>query len=87
MRAFLPEKVVSQLLSLLQTVTSQTFSAAIGVAGKASLRAVLRVFAIRNDTEILSPNGGSLSEAWESTDLLNKLFWLTDQGLHDLQML
>jgi hypothetical protein len=39
----LPEKVGSRFLSLLQTVTSQTFSAAIWAARKASFQAALSV--------------------------------------------
>jgi hypothetical protein len=44
-------------------------------------------FPFQNDTEILSPIGVLSPRAWESMDLLYKLFPLFDQCLHDLQRL
>jgi hypothetical protein len=73
----LPENVCSRLLSLLQTRRIQTFSAATWPARNASFRAVLRI-RLGVSTPERSGNSlsgrRSLSGAWESTDLLYKLF-------------
>jgi hypothetical protein len=79
-----PENVRTQFLSLLQTDTSQTFSAAIWAARKASFQAVLSVrlgvSAPERYGNCLSERR-SLSELWESTDLLYKPFSLFDHNV------
>jgi hypothetical protein len=65
------------LLSLLQSVPSQTFSAAISAIKKASFQAVLRVGLGVLDPERYASSLSerrSLSEAWRLTDFLYKLF-------------
>jgi hypothetical protein len=85
----LPENVCARFLSLLQSSSPQTVSAGMAAAKKASLRAVLRdrlgVLCPERYVNSLSERR-SLSEAWESPDLLYKLFLLSHYRLNDLQI-
>jgi acyl-CoA synthetase (AMP-forming)/AMP-acid ligase II len=77
MRIVSPENVCSRLLSLLQSVSSQTFSVEFRAPKKARFRAVLRVgLGVRRPErygESLSERR-FLSEAWGLADLLYKFF-------------
>jgi hypothetical protein len=88
--AFFPENVCSRFPPLLQSSSPQSVSAGVAATKKASFRAVLRdglgVLHPERYANSLSKRR-SLSGAWESADLLYKLFSLFDQGLHNLQQL
>src|SRR4051794_39518509 len=77
-----PENVGSRFLSLLQSSSPQTVSAGMAAMKKASFPAVLRdrLGVLRPERYASSlAEWRSLSGAWESSDLLYKLFLLFGQ--------